>query len=580
MDDHLLQLWNGTLWHEMFSFREIRLLPFGFTLIVCVVGFILLLSRRTTTLFKVGMMTGIALLIAQLLDLVTIHSANAAVAAGWDRMLCMGYVFYLPLNLHTILLLVGATRIGRVIIPCYALAILLQMLYPGSVHADDYHQTSFGWINSRNGDPIQYALISYMSIVGIALCATLFLFRRKYKRTDPVKNKQINWVGYVTFLVTVVAFVTQWLWPTLGKEAIPCLIVLCGCTYSPFIAAMITGRYNIGEDLYQNEIRRFVTGKAKVLEIAVTQDFKILHLGYYAKAILDTQRGHVGLKSDLQKIFPDSTGEYEGFVSELQKAIRKGRNVIHAFESRILGREGRKIDVLISAFIQFGGDGKTVKWFVLVLVEKPKAREEIEARDKERERIGQDLHDGILNPLKAIRDQLGTITSQSNLDEVIVKVSLAENDIQIVCDEIRAIAADLTPVIVDKFGLGSALEQMKYDLALEGIEMQLQTVSIEGQLDKPLEKHLFRIIQELTNNVKKHAHATRIHLQIQVEDKLLTLIVEDDGIGFDTTQLYHSKGNGWHNMRARVHLLGGQIEIESHPNGKGAMVWIEIPRND
>lgn len=87
---------------------------------------------------------------------------------------------------------------------------------------------------------------------------------------------------------------------------------------------------------------------------------------------------------------------------------------------------------------------------------------------------------------------------------------------------------------------------------------------------------IFRIIQELLTNALKHAEATEILIQIVYqEERTLTITVEDDGIGFDDSNV-HPENNGWNNIRSRVNYLQGIINFHSEPSS-GTSVTISIP---
>jgi len=86
---------------------------------------------------------------------------------------------------------------------------------------------------------------------------------------------------------------------------------------------------------------------------------------------------------------------------------------------------------------------------------------------------------------------------------------------------------------------------------------------------------IYRIIQELINNIIKHAAATRAVVQLNKAGDKLLITVEDDGKGFDTQLLKHSNGIGWANIYSRIDYLDGKLDIHSEPNN-GTSVNIEI----
>jgi len=97
---------------------------------------------------------------------------------------------------------------------------------------------------------------------------------------------------------------------------------------------------------------------------------------------------------------------------------------------------------------------------------------------------------------------------------------------------------------------------------------------MKKRLQKDYELTLYRITQELINNVLKHARAKHVSLQIGQRDEKIILMIEDDGKGFDVGA--HKDGYGLHNLDARTKLMHGTMTIDSQP-GKGTSVLIEIP---
>ena len=95
-------------------------------------------------------------------------------------------------------------------------------------------------------------------------------------------------------------------------------------------------------------------------------------------------------------------------------------------------------------------------------------------------------------------------------------------------------------------------------------------------MDGSIEIIVYRIVQELLNNTLKHASATDVFVQLIREENRLSIVVEDNGKGFDINLATESKGAGWMNIRSRVDYLKGQLDIHSEP-GKGTLVNIEIP---
>jgi signal transduction histidine kinase len=141
--------------------------------------------------------------------------------------------------------------------------------------------------------------------------------------------------------------------------------------------------------------------------------------------------------------------------------------------------------------------------------------------------------------------------------------------------DIRQLLLNLSPTVLEEFGYTTAVEgliskinetkQIHFDLVVFGINLRLR---------KEYELALYRITQELINNVLKHAEAKHVSLQIGQRDEKIILMMEDDGKGFDVS--VHKDGYGLNNLDARTKLMQGMMTIDSQP-GKGTSVLVEIP---
>jgi two-component system, NarL family, sensor kinase len=107
------------------------------------------------------------------------------------------------------------------------------------------------------------------------------------------------------------------------------------------------------------------------------------------------------------------------------------------------------------------------------------------------------------------------------------------------------------------------------------LRVSYQSVGLGSRMPDAVEITSYRIIQELLNNMLKHAAATEAMVQVIRDEGRLNIVVEDNGKGFDTNALAEKKGAGWVNIKARVDYLKGQLELNSEP-GKGTQVNIEF----
>ena len=107
--------------------------------------------------------------------------------------------------------------------------------------------------------------------------------------------------------------------------------------------------------------------------------------------------------------------------------------------------------------------------------------------------------------------------------------------------------------------------------------MNLEVVGLTERLENTIETVLFRVLQEVVNNIIKHAKASEVSIQLIKHEKELTLLVEDNGVGFNVEKtLNEFEGIGLKNIQSRVAFLNGYVLFDSFP-GKGTTVTIEIP---
>jgi two-component system NarL family sensor kinase len=203
----------------------------------------------------------------------------------------------------------------------------------------------------------------------------------------------------------------------------------------------------------------------------------------------------------------------------------------------------------------------------------------IEAEERERQRIGSDLHDEIGSSLSAAK----MLMSQVAESEVIgtkehETITLIQDILRNSLQDVRNISQNLHPAVLARFGLAQALHNLGLlctDAFAGGVAVQ---VEFDTVLPQSHELAIYRIVQEVLNNALKHAQATHVTISLQQQAQRLTLTVEDDGRGFDYAKAGKSKtaGLGLKSLAARVSLLDAALHLESAP-GRGTRVQIDIP---
>lgn len=201
----------------------------------------------------------------------------------------------------------------------------------------------------------------------------------------------------------------------------------------------------------------------------------------------------------------------------------------------------------------------------------------LKGQEDERSRLARDLHDGLGGLLSGVKFSLSNMKSNLTItpdNMAVFERSLDMLDSSIM--ELRRVAHNMMPEILTKFGLDEAVKEYCSSVAATKLlSVNYQSHGMQSRLDISVEIIVYRIVQELLNNILKHANATEAFVQLIKEDERLNVVVEDNGKGFDTNELYNNKGAGWANIRSRVEYLKGQLDIHSG-HGKGTLVTIEF----
>ncbi len=209
----------------------------------------------------------------------------------------------------------------------------------------------------------------------------------------------------------------------------------------------------------------------------------------------------------------------------------------------------------------------------------------IEAQENERLRLARQIHDGPAQSLTNLILQAEICERLFDTDPVKARVELGnlKNAVNVTFQKIRGFILTLRPMMLDDLGLMPTLKQYIQDFEEKsGISTNLTVFGRETRLPSHTEVTIFRVIQELLNNVQAHAHATNVQvsLDFQEEEEKVVVTVEDDGSGFDVNELqgptHQRKGLGLHTIRERAEMLGGEMQIESRI-GRGTKVRLEIP---
>lgn len=207
-----------------------------------------------------------------------------------------------------------------------------------------------------------------------------------------------------------------------------------------------------------------------------------------------------------------------------------------------------------------------------------KSKAAIEAELSERKRIGTELHDRIGYLLSLTGLQVSLLLEKKTLTEEkkdSLLASIAEN-IDETFDEVRNISHNLSPSLLSIHGLKGALNNISAKINQSSqLKMSFDIFGLDTKIESLIEHVLYRSLQEIINNVIKHSHASELFIQLVQDADQITLMAEDNGVGFDTSQ-EKEFGLGLENIKSRIENLDGSLYVDSK-KGRGTIISIVIP---
>jgi len=284
------------------------------------------------------------------------------------------------------------------------------------------------------------------------------------------------------------------------------------------------------------------------------------------------------LASLLEYIHPDDRDQFE---EGLRRSIISGNIFHHTFRSphssgelRYMQARAKRIDTGSQRFIGTMTDiTERMRLEEEARLLKEKQQHEVTAaaiagEEKEKRRVSEALHNGVGQLLYGLKLSLGQI--EHNQPDIYQKINKLLS--QAILDT-RNISHELAPSTLVDFGLQAALEEMAERFG-DQINFDLKVSNIAVKTDPSLMLSIYRIVQELINNGVRHGDADRISIAIERVENIVSIIVADNGCGFDTSS-NERPGNGIAGIKNRLSLYDGTLQIESVPQ-KGTKVKIQL----
>ncbi len=192
--------------------------------------------------------------------------------------------------------------------------------------------------------------------------------------------------------------------------------------------------------------------------------------------------------------------------------------------------------------------------------------EVLQTQENERSRIASDLHDGVGHLLSAIKLNLSALSAENNNDK-----SITDNLGKMVDSaslEVRQISHELMPQSLTELNIISALNELANRInKSNSITVIVSSQNEITDISKKTQIVVYRIIQEILNNILKHAKASAVDINLTHSESKLFLVIQDNGIYFDENAIKNSDGIGWKNIRARIEMFNGEYSISSNTSG-------------
>lgn len=210
----------------------------------------------------------------------------------------------------------------------------------------------------------------------------------------------------------------------------------------------------------------------------------------------------------------------------------------------------------------------------------------LEAQERERKRIARDIHDGPAQHMANVvmKTDICKMMIKKDLAEGLEELDALKESVKIALKEVRRIIFNLRPMSLEELGLIESIKQTVGSITQDsGISVEYNMNLLEEKVENIIQVALYRLIQEIFNNMVKHSKATRAELKLSMGNQYLTLIISDDGEGFkveDTLKKVREKGTsyGLIGIIDRVKQLQGEIKIQSE-KGLGTTYIIKLPIN-
>jgi len=263
---------------------------------------------------------------------------------------------------------------------------------------------------------------------------------------------------------------------------------------------------------------------------------------------------------------------------ELEQSLKKARYILNSAE-KLISQVGIAMNYLSSEVNDavIGENGEEAIYLGIKV---------LEAQEEERRRLSRDIHDGPAQSIANIvlKAEICRTLMEKDIPEGLKELEELKKSVRSTLQDIRKIIYDLRPMSIDDLGIIPTLRRFAQEFSEKtGLKVLVETTKLNSDVEKIIQIAVFRLVQELFNNIEKHAKCSEVTLELAFGIKYLSLEVSDNGAGFDFEEALEKahieqKSFGLIGLIERVEQLHGQIHYNSQI-GRGTKVVIKIPVN-
>jgi PAS domain S-box-containing protein len=273
------------------------------------------------------------------------------------------------------------------------------------------------------------------------------------------------------------------------------------------------------------------------------------------------------IPSDLADDFP-----------EIMERIRRGESVVH-YETVRKKKDGARVDVSVSVSPIRDGAGKIVGAAAIardISERKRQSRKLIEVQERERARIARELHDDITQRLALFAVEMEQLKDLPG-NEVPIRLEQMRTTVTEMLSSVQALSHELHSSHLEYLGLVPAMKDFCQEFGKrQKVEVEFESLNVPPSVASDISLCLFRVLQETLHNAAKHSGANRFRVQLRGTSDEIHLTVSDSGAGFDPEAAMKSRGLGLISMKERLHLVKGEISIDS-PLERGTTIHAHVP---